>query len=177
MNDYLTLNLKSLEKRFPQLARRAAETADSGFVRVEKASSGDATGVLAFPAGQEKRLHSSRDPKREAMRWAESIPFKPFQTLAVFADVLAPILAKMQADAAQKLTIRLANRLNLPETPKPAPVAEAAAVPAAAPQQIAAAPQAVTPAPATPTPSTPVTAAPSAAAAANATAPKNPTGG
>jgi len=35
---------------------------------------------------------------------------------AMKADVLAPILANMSADNAQKLTLKLANRLKLPET-------------------------------------------------------------
>lgn len=84
MNDYLKQNLKAVEKRFPELVRRIQDAPDTGLVRVEKAASGDATGVLVFPNGQERRLHSSRDPKREAMRWAESVPTKPNQTLAVF---------------------------------------------------------------------------------------------
>jgi flagellar motility protein MotE (MotC chaperone) len=74
---------------------------------------------------------------------------------------LAPVLAKMQSEPAQKLTVRLANRLKLTQAqlalsqvvtaPTPAPAAAPAATPAAAP-----APQAdATPAPgqaATPTP-------------------------
>lgn len=39
---------------------------------------------------------------------------------AMKSDVLAPILANMNSDAAQKLTVRLANRLKLPETAAPA---------------------------------------------------------
>jgi flagellar motility protein MotE (MotC chaperone) len=41
---------------------------------------------------------------------------------AMKPDVLAPVLAKMQAEAAQKLTVKLANRLNLPDA-KPVTVA------------------------------------------------------
>lgn len=65
------------------------------------------------------------------------------------SDVLAPVLANMAADNAQKLTMKLANRLKLPET------AAAAAPPVAAPPA---------PPPATPTPaaSTPQPAAPKA---------------
>jgi len=58
---------------------------------------------------------------------------------AMKADVLAPILAKMQADVAQRLTVKLANRLNLPDekpvavaaNQTPAPVAVPNAAPAA----------------------------------------------
>jgi flagellar motility protein MotE (MotC chaperone) len=59
------------------------------------------------------------------------------------SDVLAPVLASMNPEAAQKLTVKLANRLTLPQitdavAPPPVPVApspaqETAAAPAAAP--------------------------------------------
>lgn len=52
------------------------------------------------------------------------------------SDVLGAILAKMQPDAAQKLTVRLANRLNLPAA-APAAVAAATAPEAPAAQQMA----------------------------------------
>lgn len=58
------------------------------------------------------------------------------------SDVLALVMAKMSSDAAQKLTVRLADRLTLPPAiaplapPAPAPVA---AAPAPAPTQAAAA--------------------------------------
>jgi flagellar motility protein MotE (MotC chaperone) len=55
---------------------------------------------------------------------------------AMKSDVLAPILAAMTADAAQKLTVKLANRLKLPELAAPA----LAPAPGSAPQ-VAAAPQ------------------------------------
>ena len=51
------------------------------------------------------------------------------------SDVLAPVLAAMNPEQAQKLTVRLANRLTLPETtaaPAPAsatPAPEAASAP------------------------------------------------
>ncbi|HSM97356.1 MAG TPA: hypothetical protein VLT91_15035 [Rhizomicrobium sp.] len=53
---------------------------------------------------------------------------------AMKSDVLGAILAKMQPEAAQKLTVRLANRLKVPEV---APAAVAAATTPEAPQQIA----------------------------------------
>ncbi len=55
---------------------------------------------------------------------------------AMKSDVLAPVLAAMNPDAAQKLTLKLAGRLKLPELAAPA-----LAPAAAAPQQVAAAPQ------------------------------------
>jgi flagellar motility protein MotE (MotC chaperone) len=54
---------------------------------------------------------------------------------AMKSDVLAPVLAAMTPDAAQKLTVKLATRLKLPELAAPAPAA------AAAPQQASPAPQ------------------------------------
>ncbi len=70
-------------------------------------------------------------------------------------DVLAPVLAKMQAESAQKLTIKLANRLALPDV-KPTTVASND-VPAAAPAPNAAiaAPAASAPITSAPAPSAP----------------------
>jgi flagellar motility protein MotE (MotC chaperone) len=73
---------------------------------------------------------------------------------AMKPDVLGAVLAKMQADAAQKLTVKLANRLKV-TVPMPAPV-----------QQVAAA----NPPPATPSAQAPATNAPAAASTAAATA-------
>jgi flagellar motility protein MotE (MotC chaperone) len=88
------------------------------------------------------------------------------------SDALAPVLAAMNPSAAQKLTVKLASKLSLPETaapeqasavtPAPAPAQTAAAQPPA-PQQAApqqAAPQRAAPQPAAPQPATPQTAAP-----------------
>jgi flagellar motility protein MotE (MotC chaperone) len=68
------------------------------------------------------------------------------------ADELGAILAKMQPDAAEKLTVRLANRLKLPQS-APAAVAAATAPEAPAAQQVASVDPAAPPvanAPATP---------------------------
>lgn len=72
------------------------------------------------------------------------------------SDVLAPVLANMAADNAQKLTMKLANRLKLPET------AAGATPPAAAPAPVAASatPSATAP---TPQPAAPKADAPKAA--------------
>jgi len=78
------------------------------------------------------------------------------------ADVLGAILAKMQPDAAQKLTVRLANRLKLPAA-APAAVAAATAPEAPAAQQMASVDPAAQPAAAAPASGTaqpPATAAP-----------------
>jgi flagellar motility protein MotE (MotC chaperone) len=56
---------------------------------------------------------------------------------AMKSDVLAPVLAAMTPDAAQKLTIKLGNRLKLPELAAP----ELAPAAIATPQQASAAPQ------------------------------------
>jgi flagellar motility protein MotE (MotC chaperone) len=74
-------------------------------------------------------------------------------------DVLAPVLAKMAASGAQKLTVQLANRLNLPDA-KPTTVA-ANDTPAAAPPQpnaTIAPPAAAAPLTSAPAPSAPPTA-------------------
>ena len=75
------------------------------------------------------------------------------------ADVLGAILAKMQPDAAEKLTVRLANRLKLPDAP-PAPVAPPATQQMAAIDPAAAAATPATTAPTTSAPVTPAANAP-----------------
>ncbi|HEV2563179.1 MAG TPA: hypothetical protein VGT78_13655 [Rhizomicrobium sp.] len=71
-------------------------------------------------------------------------------------DVLGSILAAMQPDAAQKLTVKLANRLNLPEQTAMAAPAQTAAValPALANAPAATPAPAAIPAPAAPAPKT-----------------------
>ncbi|HVZ69166.1 MAG TPA: hypothetical protein VG891_06860 [Rhizomicrobium sp.] len=69
-------------------------------------------------------------------------------------DVLAPVLAKMNPEAAQKLTIKLANRLNLPDA-KPVTVAAAEPAPQPAPNAAIAPPSANLPITTTPVPSAP----------------------
>ena len=81
------------------------------------------------------------------------------------SDALAPVLAAMSPSAAQKLTVKLASKLNLPDTAGPAPVAAAAAAPQtqtaaatpapAAPQAATPQPPATQPAPTAPQPATP----------------------
>jgi flagellar motility protein MotE (MotC chaperone) len=67
------------------------------------------------------------------------------------SDALAPVLAAMTPSAAQKLTVKLASRLNLPDTAATIP-ASAAPAPAAPQTQPAAAPAPQTQAAATPAP-------------------------
>jgi flagellar motility protein MotE (MotC chaperone) len=105
---------------------------------------------------QEKQLgslvktYSAMKPK-DAARIFDSLDNEVLVPVAqeMKSDVLAPVLAAMSPEQAQKLTVRLANRLTLPDTnaaPAPAtpPIpAPAAAVPAPAkPAQAAKAPPA-----------------------------------
>jgi flagellar motility protein MotE (MotC chaperone) len=87
------------------------------------------------------------------------------------SDVLGAILAKMQPDMAEKLTVRLANRLKLPQS-APAAVAAANAPEAPAAQQIASVDPAA--APATNAPATPEAAAATPPATQANTAPAKP---
>jgi flagellar motility protein MotE (MotC chaperone) len=66
---------------------------------------------------------------------------------AMKSDVLAPVLAAMTADNAQRLTQKLASRLKLPDNVTAAAVAAAVAAPAAptAPAAVSAAPPAANP--------------------------------
>lgn len=111
-------------------------------------------------AAQEKQVaslvktYSSMKPKDAARIFdglSEDVLIPVAQEMK--SDALAPVLAAMSPSAAQKLTVKLASKLSLPETataappPAPAPLqAQAAATPApAAPTPQAVAPQ--TPAP------------------------------
>jgi len=85
------------------------------------------------------------------------------------SDVLAPVLAAMSPDRAQKLTVRLADRLTLPET---------AAAPVAATAMATAAPGAPAAGPANPVPGQTAAVTPAPVAATAKTAPEAPkTGG
>jgi flagellar motility protein MotE (MotC chaperone) len=83
---------------------------------------------------------------------------------AMKPDALAPILAAMQADAAQKLTLKLADRLKLPDPPPAAPATTpVTATPVAAATPVPAGPTPVAPSPV----STPAPAGQQAAATPN----------
>ena len=88
------------------------------------------------------------------------------------SDVLGAILAKMQPDMAQKLTVRLANRLKLPDpaAATAASISQMCPAPGAAPAQTAS----LDPASTTPTPVTPSTTPATTPAPAASTAAKPP---
>jgi flagellar motility protein MotE (MotC chaperone) len=85
-------------------------------------------------------------------------------------DVLGAILAQMQPDAAQKLTVKLADKLKLPETAQATPTQVAALAPATAPA-IAPQPSTAAPAPVGAMPTNAPPAAPTAAAQTASAAP------
>jgi len=83
-------------------------------------------------AAQEKQLtslvktYSAMKPK-DAARIFDSLSDQVLVPVAaeMKSDVLAPVLAAMNPEQAQKLTLRLANKLTLPDTNAPAAVATA----------------------------------------------------
>lgn len=83
-------------------------------------------------AAQEKQLaslvktYSAMKPK-DAARIFDSLSDQVLVPVAadMKSDVLAPVLAAMNPEQAQKLTLRLANKLTLPDSNSPAPVASA----------------------------------------------------
>jgi flagellar motility protein MotE (MotC chaperone) len=110
------------------------------------------------------KTYSSMKPK-DAARIFDSLDETVALSVAaqMKPDVLAPIIGAMQSEAAEKLTVRLANRLKVPEreqqtaaqvaqaTPASAPPASLAPTPSATPAPAPAAPQAA-PAAAAPPP-------------------------
>ena len=115
-------------------------------------------------AAQEKQVaslvktYSAMKPK-DAARIFENLNEDVLLPVAeeMKSDTLAPVLAAMSPDQAQKLTVKLANKLTLPATADvTAPLPAAAAPPAAAPGPQAAGPaQPVAAAPPAPTPAAP----------------------
>jgi flagellar motility protein MotE (MotC chaperone) len=100
------------------------------------------------------KTYSSMKPK-DAARIFNSLPDEVLVPVAqqMKSDVLATVLANMNAETAQKLTVKLANRLTLPQTADaPAPVQTAQAAPAAAPATAAPTPAPAVAAPAAPAP-------------------------
>jgi flagellar motility protein MotE (MotC chaperone) len=75
-------------------------------------------------------------------------------------DILGAILAGMNADAAQKLTVRLANKMKIPETPAPVPALAANTPPPTAAPQAAPAPAGTTSPSTTPQATAPAATAP-----------------
>jgi flagellar motility protein MotE (MotC chaperone) len=134
-------------------------------------------------AAQEKQVaslvktYSSMKPK-DAARIFDGLNDEVLVPVAqaMKSDALAPVLAAMNPAGAQKLTVKLASRLTLPETASAVPAAttptpsvaspQTSPLPAAADQQANAAPQTATPAK-TPQPqvAVPPAAAPQAAGA------------
>jgi flagellar motility protein MotE (MotC chaperone) len=94
---------------------------------------------------QEKQLaslvktYSAMKPK-DAARIFDSLDNDVLVPVAqqMKSDVLAPVLASMNPEQAQKLTVKLANRLTLPDTAAaPSPVPAAVLAPPAAPAPVA----------------------------------------
>ncbi|MBU6297956.1 MAG: hypothetical protein KGJ79_01605 [Alphaproteobacteria bacterium] len=142
----------------------AAETRVDGKIATLKQLQDQITKLLAQrDSEQEKQItslvktYSAMRPK-DAARIFNSLSDDVLIPVAqeMKSDALAPILAAMNADTAQKLTVKLANRLKLPELAAPA---VATATPTCLPQTATATPTtAANPAP-------PPAAAPQAAAA------------
>lgn len=100
------------------------------------------------------KTYSTMKPK-DAARIFNNLPDEVLVPVAhdMKSDTLALVLANMNSETAKTLTVKLADRLTLPQTTPPAPVApvaEAASAPAAAAPAQAAAAKPGTPAPATP---------------------------
>jgi flagellar motility protein MotE (MotC chaperone) len=168
--------LSSLSKRRTELDGRETELTmrENLIVAAEKRVDGKIAALKDLQA-QIQKLVAQRDAEQEKQVAALVKTYsamKPADAARIFdglndeilvpvaslmkPDVLAPVLAKMQAEAAQKLTIKLANRLALPDA-KPTTVA-ANDVPAAvapAPTTAIAPPVAAAPITSAPAPSAP----------------------
>lgn len=176
--------LTSLSKRRSELdAREAQIKAQTNILAATEARIDTKLGQLKAMQAQIATLLGQRDAE-QAKQLASLVKtysaMKPKDAARIFdslsdqvlvpvaaemkSDVLAPVLAAMTPDQAQKLTLRLANRLALPDT---------ASIPAASPAPAAAPAGTTAPASATPGPTAALT--PAAPAKSAPEAPK--TGG
>jgi len=96
--------------------------------------------VIQRDADQQKQVASlvktySAMKSKDAARIFNTLPDEVLVPVAqqMKSDVLAPVLAGMTADNAQRLTQKLANRLKMPETAPAVAPAPAPAIPGAAP--------------------------------------------
>jgi flagellar motility protein MotE (MotC chaperone) len=149
---------------------------DAKLVQLKSLQSQIATLIGQRDAAQEKQLaslvktYSAMKPK-DAARIFDSLNDQVLVPVAaeMKSDVLAPVLAAMSPEQAQKLTVRLANKLTLPDTteaPLVAAANPAAVGPAAGSAPAGPAPAGQATAPAAPGPATASkTAAPAAPAA------------
>jgi hypothetical protein len=82
-NSFLEQNLQCLSLSQPDLARRITSLHPSGLIEVTTADSGEPSAVFRLPDGSRKRLHSRRDPRRDASLWAQGIHCETFQSIAL----------------------------------------------------------------------------------------------
>jgi len=154
----LTKRRKELDAREQQLAMQAnmiaaAESRVDSKIAQLKALQGQIAALLTQRDEAQKaqvaalvKTYSTMKPK-DAARIFDNLPDDVLVPVAqaMKSDVLALVLANMASDNAKALTVKLANRLTLPQTADAVAPAPAAVAPVPA-QQAAAAP-AVTPAP------------------------------
>jgi hypothetical protein len=84
MPDFLSTNLEALAKRQPSLAQTLRSFSPAGQIQVSPSDSGEPTAALTLADGTTKRLHSRRNPRREASEWAASWTVAPSKTVALF---------------------------------------------------------------------------------------------
>jgi len=167
--------LTNLSKRRTELDARAGElTMRENLIAAAEKRVDEKIAALKLLQDQIQKLVAQRDAEQEkqiASLVKTYSAMKPADAARIFdgladeilvpvasqmkPDVLAPVMAKMNAEAAQKLTIKLANRLNLPDA-KPVTVASnEPPAPQPTPNAAIAAPSANAPITTTPTPSAP----------------------
>ncbi len=82
-SSFLEHNLRTLSVSQPELAKCLSGFQPEGLIEVTASDSGEPTAVLKFADGSQKRLHSRRDPRRDAALWAQSIHRETFQSVAL----------------------------------------------------------------------------------------------
>lgn len=160
VNNALTRRRANLDSREADIEMRdqvlkAAEARVDAKIATLKQLQDQINGLLTQrDAEQQKQVtslvktYSAMKPK-DAARIFNTLPDDVLVPVAqqMKSDVLAPVLANMTADNAQRLTQKLASRLKLPETPQPVAPTPAPLPPGATPAPQTGAPQAAPAAP------------------------------
>jgi hypothetical protein len=81
--DFLNDNLTSLKRRNPWLAEKLSSLNPSGGVESVASGTGEPTVIRVASDGAKKRIHSRRDPRGEAAKWAQNQSIKPSRTVAL----------------------------------------------------------------------------------------------
>lgn len=99
-------NLRALSQSQPELAKCLASFQPEGRVEVTASASGEPTAVISLADGSQKRLHSRREPRHDAVQWAQNFKRETFQSVALMGVGLGyPLEEFLRVHAATTKTL------------------------------------------------------------------------